>query len=1352
VAFEENFMRWRRGALALALAQIGLGLCAPVAVAAPPDAVVTAPADEGPAARARATGHRVELPELTTPTEQTFVNPEGTRTVEMHAVPTRGRKDGKWAPIDTSLRFKGSRVVPAAAAVDTAFSAGGSGPLVRLSQGDRALELTWPKPLPRPELAKDVARYRDVLPGVDLELRAVPQGFAKTFVVKDRAAAANPDLAALSFGIKATGVSVGRAADGSIVAADQSGQPVFRAGQARMWDSGAPRKEAQLPVELAAERITVVPDHAMLTAPDTAFPVRIDPDWSRGRAAWALVYGTPGNLSGQAYWMGDGDNIAKVGYTNRGDGRNPTVLVRSYFQFDTSSLIGKHILSAEFNAYEFFSPSCTPKPVGLHETGAITPSTTWNNQPWIGQQLAVPNVAHGYSPNCPPAWVGFGATGAVANAAGVGAATTTLMLKAVDEGTGGSDSWKKFDPNNVALNVTYNSIPPAPLNKKTDGKGCGLVPDQPYISKTGPALTIIPTDPDGGDVKVQFEWYVKGGAKKGGTTTLLHSAGSTFNTTIPAGTFPDGTTLSWRARTSDQVDWSPWSNYCDATVDTTRPGNPPLVSSPDFPRDGVGGGVGTTGRFYFEPGAATDVVAYKYDLHDQPSRTIAAGPDGKATALVTPPADTYYDLYVRSVDRAGNLSDLSVPYHFRPGVGTPPVGLWHLDGRVGDVDAFDSSANADNGTVKSGSRWTLGRHDDALLFDGTGYVSTPRSAVRTDSTFTVSAWVRPDQLESVWRTAVSQDGTNVSGFFLQLNPTTHKWRFMMPSTAGADSSRTAVESDVAAVAGRWTHLVGVFDKATGKLSMYVDGLPQKDSAVQATPWHASGGVQIGRGWYAGKYVDQFKGAVDEVRIYDRLLSVEEVRALATAPTVQEGFWQLDGAGRDYSGNDRQADVSGGVTWTSIAAVGTGSAEFDGVSGVLDTHQPAVRTDSSFTASAYVRLTGETGDWQAAVSQDGPHSSGFSLRYRSDTRKWSFGVSEADADDPVVWRADSPEVATMGEWTLLTGVYDETKHQLRLYVNSALVAVEPIAPDKHFTNVPGELVIGRAKLAGKVDRFFKGDIDHVAVYTGVRTDAQIQDDSRTPPLPASSIYSGQFTRWDVNSLTAQRTTNLGDQQRGARFGRSLGLPAPADAPDTAMLYSCRTAADEFMSTDPNCEGARSMGELGPVYKAPPEGIPTVPIYKCKGGTLGERFESPEAGCEGATNTGTLGYAQAFTYLSRYRETEGLGERRSSARAVPAKYRPDLSLGIISLTQQPGTVALMACRSGTDSFLSLQADCEGKDVLETTGWIWPSAPEGQESQQLLRCRTASSGELFETVDPTCEGEVLDKPLGFVRTVPA
>jgi hypothetical protein len=1334
-------MVWLRRVVTAVALQLSL-----VVVPAAAVAQQAAPVDSSPLARAKASGQRVELPELTTSTGQAFVNPDGTTTMEQHVQPVRGRKDGQWVPVDTSLRFNESAVVQNAGAVQVAFSAGGSAALVRLSDGDRFVEMTWPRPLPRPELSGDTALYRDVLPGVDLRLRAVPQGFAKVLVVKDRTAAANPELARLSFGVRAQGLTVRRTDGGTIEAVASDGQQVFYAGKPRMWDADR-AKEADIPTELADDRITITPDAAMLAAPDTRYPVEIDPDWGAGRAAWMLAYGYPSHLNGNTYWFGDGDNIAKVGYTNRGDGKNPTVMIRSYFQFDTSSLIGKHILSAEFNAREIYAPTCTPHEVGLHEVGAINSGMSWNTRPWEGQQVDRLNVAFGYNASCPSKYLGFQAFGAVINAVNTRSSTTTLMLKAVDEGSGGSDSWKKFDPNTVSLNVTYNSVPNAPLYKTTDGHDCTLVPAQAWIRGSGPRITAIPTDPDGGTVQVKFEWFVRGGAKKGETTTQGQASGTRFGIDIPKTAFKDGDTISWRAQTWDGTDWSPWSNSCEATVDTTRPNATPLVSSPDFPKDGIGGGVGHTGRFVFEPNGVADVAAYLYDFHDQPQRRVEAGPDGKATALVTPTEDRPYDLYVRSVDRAGNPSDLATPYHFRPGAGAPPVGLWHLNGQYGDTDAFDSSGKGNNGKLggSAPNAWTIGRQDDALVFDGNGYVATTKPAVRTDATFAVSAWVRADALDSVWRTVVSQDGPNVSAFTVQMDPTSHKWRFMMPSTSAQDSPRTVAESDLAAVVGRWTHLVGMFDQSSKRVSLYVDGVLQASSGTQATPWNATGNVQLGRAWYAGKYVDQFRGALDEVRVYDRLLSEDEIDALATSPTASEGFWTFDGDPRDHSGNNRVGTTSGNTSWSDLAAVGSGSLELDGVSGQVTTGKQAVRTDNSFTVSAYVRLMGETGDWQVPVSQDGPKASGFSLRYRSDTKRWSFAVSTADANTPVTLGADSPQEATVGEWTLLTGVYDEAKRQVRLYVNSARVTVTPIAPDVHFTHVPGAFVIGRGKLNGAEARFFKGFVDHVTVYTGVRTDDQIQEDSRTPPRPAQTLYSGQFSRWVGNG--APHLLTLGQPVRGGRFEGSLGFPADEGAPNTVMLNQCLTGGgDEFASVDASCEGSRLVGPIGLLYSTPPTDVPVSAIYACKVAASGERFETPDQGCDGHVRVSVLGYAKALERLVRYREIDGQGEFRSGAHKMPTSYTPDITLGVIPMYGLPDTVALRVCQNGTDTFLSVQPDCEGKNLVEVTGSIWPAPPAGRDTVELLRCRTGS-GDLFESVDPGCEGQTRDRSLGYV-----
>ena len=73
-----------------------------------------------------------------------------------------------------------------------------------------------------------------------------------------------------------------------------------------------------------------------------------------------------------------------------------------------------------------------------------------------------------------------------------------------------------------------------------------------------------------------------------------------------------------------------------------------------------------------------------------------------------------------------------------------------------------------------------------------------------------------------------------------------------------------------------------------------------------------------------------------------------------------------------------------------------------------------------------------------------------------------------------------------------------------------------------------------------------------------------------------------------------------------------------------------------------------------------------------------------------------------------------------------------------------------RAGTDAFLSNDDKCEGKELIEYTGSVW-SAPPASPNTQLLRCKTNGSGELFESLDPGCEGQTVDKPLGYVLTQP-
>jgi hypothetical protein len=65
-----------------------------------------------------------------------------------------------------------------------------------------------PAALPEPRLARDTATYPDVLPGVDLVVRATVTGFTHVLVVKSAAAAANPTLARISYPLGGTGIRI----------------------------------------------------------------------------------------------------------------------------------------------------------------------------------------------------------------------------------------------------------------------------------------------------------------------------------------------------------------------------------------------------------------------------------------------------------------------------------------------------------------------------------------------------------------------------------------------------------------------------------------------------------------------------------------------------------------------------------------------------------------------------------------------------------------------------------------------------------------------------------------------------------------------------------------------------------------------------------------------------------------------------------------------------------------------------------------------------------------------------------------------------------------------------------------
>ncbi|GIE89615.1 LamG-like jellyroll fold domain-containing protein [Actinoplanes regularis] len=196
----------------------------------------------------------------------------------------------------------------------------------------------------------------------------------------------------------------------------------------------------------------------------------------------------------------------------------------------------------------------------------------------------------------------------------------------------------------------------------------------------------------------------------------------------------------------------------------------------------------------------------------------------------------------------------------------PGHGEWSLDEGTGTT-ARDSGGTSDL-TLAGNTTWTPGVTGSALKFDGDGdYADTAAPVLDTTRDYTIAAWVTLDRLPGNYATAVSQDGRRTENpFYLQYGQGAFAF-----STPGGNRARLVVTPEL----NRWYQLVGVRDHATGEIRLFVDG--KRVATTTAGPDVVSTGpLSIGRAKYAGNKTDYWSGNVDQVQVYDRALTDEEI--------------------------------------------------------------------------------------------------------------------------------------------------------------------------------------------------------------------------------------------------------------------------------------------------------------------------------------------------------------------------------------------------------------------------------------------------------------------------------------------
>ncbi|MFB9363215.1 LamG domain-containing protein [Actinoplanes nipponensis] len=394
----------------------------------------------------------------------------------------------------------------------------------------------------------------------------------------------------------------------------------------------------------------------------------------------------------------------------------------------------------------------------------------------------------------------------------------------------------------------------------------------------------------------------------------------------------------------------------------------------------------------------------------------------------------------------------------------------------------------------------FGRTVSAWNVAGDRCATSNRSLVRTNESFSVSAWAKLTDPSTMNQTVLGEDGTRVSGWFLGARANAQGvpfWSLMMKGTdaegAASEFAGTTTEA-FAATIGKWTHLTGVYTASTKTMTLYVDGRKVTSVVRTGTNWSATGMFTVGCAKYAGVPADHFRGAIADVRVWRGALTDTEVAGVrgGNAPVKLEGMWPLDGPRADEptnfddrSGNARHLTVNGAYGWerdrfaTRDGALGLALAD----GSCAQTAGPAVRTDGSFTVAAWVSLDELTGT-RTVVAQSGGIRQGFRLEYSGAAARWRFVMPQGDTAAAAAVEIRSQAAPVAGVWTHLAAVYDLPAKTVQLYVDGEPQRETPLPAPAAPWHAPGPLTVGCAGSTsdGRRADFLGGVVDDVRVWT------------------------------------------------------------------------------------------------------------------------------------------------------------------------------------------------------------------------------------------------------------------------------
>ncbi len=446
---------------------------------------------------------------------------------------------------------------------------------------------------------------------------------------------------------------------------------------------------------------------------------------------------------------------------------------------------------------------------------------------------------------------------------------------------------------------------------------------------------------------------------------------------------------------------------------------------------------------------------------------------------------------------------VSLPSNLQQGL----VGYWPFCG-----NANDESGNGNDGVV-NGATLTedrFGNAGSAYSFDGVDdYIELAyNSTLNLPLAITISAWFQADTLASMRIVDKSTVG-GADGFLLDIGGNNNN-KYIRAILAG-QSDNQPTSSEFISETNTWYNIIVTYDGIA--VRFYVNN--ELDTVLDISGESLLNSLPLRFGANSLLIDNFFNGLLDDIAIWNRALTPEEVQELYTgepvAPPVSctplpvnlqqglVGYWPFCGNANDESGNGNDGVVNGATLTEDRFGNANAAYGFDGVSNYIEIQDnDNLDLTNQFSISAWVEIPDYSlnpGYSQRTIlGKPRPNGgTGFSL----------FALIGNDCSCPNIlqygagWNNDivnefiaSADTMPLASWTHI--VFTNDGYTAKLFKNGVEVATTDF--DLSLLNSDQSLYIGKEfDFSNSSDnRWYKGHLDDIGIWNRALTPEEVQE--------------------------------------------------------------------------------------------------------------------------------------------------------------------------------------------------------------------------------------------------------------------